>query len=50
MRMKDTGNRKSEGAKALGQLIISGPAVVGGEVLCDQVMGMTDENTLAYPE
>ncbi len=50
MKLKDTENRKSEGAKALGQLVVSGPAVVGGEVVSDQVMAMTDENTLAYPE
>ena len=50
MKLKDAGDRKSEGAKSLGQLVISGPAVVGGEVISDQVMTMTDENTLAYPD
>ncbi|KAK4696456.1 hypothetical protein P7C71_g1472, partial [Lecanoromycetidae sp. Uapishka_2] len=50
LKLKDTGDRKSEGAKALGQLVVSGPAVVGGEVVCGQIMMMTDENTLAYPE
>jgi len=50
MKLKDAGNRKSEGAKAQGQLVVSGPAVIGGEVVCDQVMMMTEQNTVAYPE
>ena len=49
IRMKDTAESKSEGNRSVGQLVISGPAVVGGEVVADQVMCITDENTLAYP-
>ena len=49
IKTKDTGDRKSQGSSAIGQLVISGPAVVGGEVVADQVMCMSDENTLAYP-
>ena len=49
IKMRDTADNKSEGSQSVGQLIISGPAVVGGEVVADQVMCMTEENTLAYP-
>ena len=48
VKMKDTDESKSEGNRSVGQLVISGPAVVGGEVVADQVMCITDENTLAY--
>ena len=48
IKMKDTDESKSEGNRSVGQLVISGPAVVGGEVVADQVTCITDENTLAY--
>ena len=34
--------------KPTGKLVVTGPAVVGGEAVLDQVMMMTDNNTLAY--
>ena len=46
--MKDLEAHRNEGGKAEGQLIVTGPAVVGGEVVTDQVMAMTEENTLIY--
>lgn len=50
VKFRDAGSRKSEGARSIGQLVVSGPAVVGGEVVCDVVVTMTDESTLAYAE
>lgn len=48
IKTKDTGDSHNQGAISTGQLVISGPAVVGGQVVADQIMCMTDENTLAY--
>ena len=48
IKMRDTGESKSEGGRSVGQLVISGPAIVGGQVVADQILCMTDENTLSY--
>ncbi|KAL8802541.1 MAG: hypothetical protein Q9200_006548 [Gallowayella weberi] len=43
----EDGHRNSD-EKALGKLVVTGPAVVGGEIKVDRFMTMTDFNTLAY--
>ena len=50
IKTKDTGDSKSEGSRALGQLVVRGPAAIGGSVTCDQVMAITEEGCLAFPE
>ncbi len=49
IKLKDDEERRSGDARPMGRLVIGGPAVVGGRVVADQVMAMTDENTLIYP-
>ena len=43
---RDSEGFRNEGGKAEGQLVLSGPAVVGETAVADQLMAMTDENTL----
>jgi len=49
IKLKDNEDRKAGDSRPMGQLVVSGPAVVGGQVVADQVMALTDENTLIYP-
>lgn len=49
IKLKDNEDRKSGESRPMGQLVVSGPAVVGGQVVADHIMAMTDENTLTYP-
>ena len=46
VKFKDSGEYKNEEGKSVGRMIVEGPAIVGGEVVTDQIMGMTEENTL----
>lgn len=41
-------SRKSENETPLGQLVVSGPAVVRGETRLEPLMTVTDSNTLCY--
>ena len=47
-KLRDAADGKNSDDKALGELVVSGPAVVGGEKIVNQIMTMTDRNTLAY--
>ncbi|KAL8848974.1 MAG: hypothetical protein Q9221_006005 [Calogaya cf. arnoldii] len=47
-KLVDENGHKNSDEKALGKLIVTGPAVVGGERKVDRFMTMTDFNTLAY--
>ena len=47
-KLVDEDGHKNSDEKALGKLVITGPAVVGGETKVDRFMTMTDFNTLAY--
>ena len=49
IKLKETEHRKIDDGTPTGKLVVTGPAVVGGETVVDQVMTMTDANTLAYP-
>lgn len=49
VRLKDNEDRRAGDSTPVGQLVVSGPAVTGGHVVADQVMAVTDENTLIYP-
>ena len=49
IKFKDSEGHKNGDNIAVGQLVISGPAVVGEEAVADQIMAMTEENTLIYP-
>ncbi|KAL8894487.1 MAG: hypothetical protein Q9192_004283 [Flavoplaca navasiana] len=47
-KLVDEDGHKNSDDKALGKLLVTGPAVVGGETKVDRFMTMTDFNTLAY--
>lgn len=47
-KLVDENGHKNSDEKALGKLVVTGPAVVGGETKVDRFMTMTDFNTLAY--
>ncbi|KAL8772844.1 MAG: hypothetical protein Q9209_002189 [Squamulea sp. 1 TL-2023] len=47
-KLVDENGHKNSDEKALGKLIVTGPAVVGGETKVDRFMTITDFNTLAY--
>ncbi|KAL8992927.1 MAG: hypothetical protein Q9169_006733 [Polycauliona sp. 2 TL-2023] len=47
-KLVDEDGHKNSDEKALGKLVVTGPAVVGGETKVDRFMTMTDFNTLAY--
>ncbi|KAL8840765.1 MAG: hypothetical protein Q9176_003611 [Flavoplaca citrina] len=47
-KLVDEDGHKNSDEKALGKLVVIGPAVVGGETKVDRFMTMTDFNTLAY--
>lgn len=47
--LRDAADGKNSDDKALGELVVSGPAVVGGtQKVVNRIMTMTDRNTLAY--
>ena len=48
IKLKDAAEGINSDEKALGELVVSGPAVVGGEKVVNQIMTMTERNTLAY--
>ena len=48
IQLNDTENQKNTDDKPLGWLLVSGPAVAGGEIVVDRVMTITESNTLAY--
>ena len=47
IKLRDAADGKNSDDKALGELVVSGPAVVGREKVVNQIMTMTDRNTLA---
>ena len=48
IKLKDAAGGKNSDDKALGELVVIGPAVVGGEKVVNQIMTMTNRHTLAY--
>ncbi len=48
IKLRDAVDGKNSDEKALGELVVTGPAVVGGEKIVNHIMTMTDRNTLAY--
>lgn len=50
IKLKDNGKRQAGDEKSpMGRLVVAGPAVVGGQMVTDENMAMTDENTLIHP-
>jgi len=49
LKFKDSEDLKNDGERAVGRLLVTGPAVIGGHAVADQIMAMTDENTLISP-
>ncbi|KAL8922794.1 MAG: hypothetical protein Q9172_003428 [Xanthocarpia lactea] len=47
-KLVDENGHKNSDEKAVGKLVVTGPAVVGGETVVDKIMTVTDFNTLAY--
>lgn len=48
VKLVDTNEGKNSDEKAAGALVVTGPAVAGGEVRLEKVMAVTEENTFAY--
>lgn len=48
IKLVDENGHKNSDEKALGKLLVTGPAVAGGETKVDRFMMMTDSHTLAY--
>ena len=48
IKLRDAADGKNSDDKPLGELVVSGPAVIGGEKVVNVIMTMTDRNTLAY--
>lgn len=48
IKLRDAEEGKNTDDKPLGELVVSGPAVIGGEKVVNQIMTMTERNTLAY--
>ncbi|KAL8644471.1 MAG: hypothetical protein Q9210_007240 [Variospora velana] len=48
IKLIDENGHKNSDDLAVGKLVVTGPAVVGGETTVDRFMMMTDSNTLAY--
>lgn len=48
IKLIDENGHKNSDDKALGKLVVTGPAVAGGETIVDRFMTMTDSNSLAY--
>ena len=47
-KLVDADGHKNSDEKALGKLVVTGPAVVAGETVVDRFMAVTESNTLAY--
>jgi hypothetical protein len=47
VKFKEVDGRSDENG-AIGKLVVTGPAVVGGETTIDRVMTVTESNTLCY--
>ena len=48
IKLVDADGHKNSDDTVLGKLVVSGPAVAGGETVVDRFMTMTDSHTLAY--
>ncbi len=48
IKLVDENGNKNSDDKSLGKLVVTGPAVAGGETKVDRFMTMTDSHTLAY--
>ena len=48
IKLRDAEGGRNSDDKALGELVVSGPAVVGGETVVHHIMTMTDRSALAY--
>lgn len=48
VKLVDTSGAKNTDEKALGYIVVKGPAVVGGECKLERVATFRDDNTLAY--
>ena len=48
IKLRDAPDGMNSDEKALGELVVDGPAVLGGQKVVSQIMTMTDRNTLAY--
>ena len=48
IKLRDAPDGKNSDEKALGEVVVGGPAVLGGEKVVSQIMTMTDRSTLAY--
>ena len=48
IKLRDAPDGRNSDEKALGELVVGGPAVLGGEKGVSQIMTMTERNTLAY--
>ena len=46
--LRDAEDRRNSDDKAVGELVVGGPAVIGGQKVVHQIMTMTDRDTLAY--
>ncbi|KAL8963437.1 MAG: hypothetical protein Q9183_005010 [Haloplaca sp. 2 TL-2023] len=47
-KLVDADGHRNSDEKALGKLVVTGPAVVAGETVVDRFMTVTESNTLAY--
>ena len=47
-KLKAEAGQEIDDNKPTGKLLVSGPAVIGGETVVDEVLTMTDTNTFAY--
>lgn len=48
IKLIDADGHKNSDDRAIGKLVVSGPAVAGGEMIVDRFMTMTDSHTLVY--
>ena len=48
IKLRDAPDGRNSDEKALGELVVDGPAVVGGKKVVSQIMTMTERSTLAY--
>ena len=48
IKLRDAKGGVNSDERALGELVVKGPAVVGGEGVVGLIMTMTERNTLAY--
>ena len=48
IKLKAEAGQEIDDNKPTGKLFVSGPAVIGGEMIVDEVLTMTETNTFAY--